>query len=159
MGHCNLSLRWAVAVVAFPLVYAGLAQSQEIGHTRSVVQQVSFEELLANAASFSGQPVRLIGVADLGEKFEESRRLYFSREAFSNRTYQYLDVELADDLVVANAEALGKLTGQYIVIEGIFTYDPPAKIDPIESKGQIEICLGSCPTNGVLGEINFVAVR
>jgi hypothetical protein len=70
----------------------------------------------------------LIGVADLSVEFEARPKLYFSLEAFISRTYQCLDVDFSDDWARYEKE-LKVFDGRYVIIEGIFHYEPPNKMD------------------------------
>jgi hypothetical protein len=145
----------ALSVVAALLLTPSVSHAQTVGKRADKAHELSLEELVGNAALFSGQPVRLIGVADLSVEFEARPKLYFSREAFSRRTYQYVDVEFSDVWVANYGVPLEGMTGKYVIIEGIFSYEPPERFQA--SDGGV-ICVPSCPTNGWLHDINFVSL-
>jgi hypothetical protein len=152
MRHGIVS-RSIITALACVLIAAPVADAQSLGTARPAAHEVSIEELLGSARVFDGQPVRLIGVADLSVEFEARPKLYFSREAFTSRTYQYLDVHFSDDWAQYEKE-LEAFDGHYVIIEGIFHYEPPSEIDVADERGQI--CIPTCPTSGWLDDINFV---
>ena len=129
--------------------------AQELGQRGSLEShQVSLEELWARPSFFDGQPVTIIGVADLGVGFEARPKIYSSREAFENATFQYISVSFSDEWIERYADALEGFTGKYVMLEGWFSHSPREKID----EGDEGLCFGDCASPGTLYDIHYIVV-
>ncbi len=148
---------WRISLVLGVVGCAGcgcVSVPLEIDTRLGNLHEVTIEELLGNGIAFDGQPVRVIGVSNLGLEFEHRSELYPSREAFQTGSRQHLDVDFQESWYAQSGRVLASFRGKYVIVEGFFGYNKPSAIEP--SPGTETICYPSCPTNGWLYDIRKV---
>lgn len=129
-------------------------RSVSIGQARLEVHEVSVQELLGNAEFFDQQPVRVIGVARIDFSFEAVSALYTSKADMAHRTYSYVGLGDFNAELTKDKELLESLTGQFILVEGIFITSHRTPIDTEDD--EMKICFGGCGASGYISQINRI---
>jgi hypothetical protein len=150
------AIRLAMPLVcAFLLSSCGVTSGLSFGVSRPEVHEVSVHELLGRPSDFDDQPVRVIGVAGFDSGFEGRLRIYTSTEDQRHLSNSFVRIAELSPTLGAKPEDLAKLTGTFVIVEGIFHATPLRRIP--ESTGARTVCTGDCGTSGILVDVNRVS--
>jgi hypothetical protein len=165
------ALRQIAYIPSFLLVIAGLSSCASTprisaapnnqrqvgwGTARQEIHNVSVVELLGRPSEFDGQPVRVIGVASFDFGTEGRSAVYATTDDERHVTNSFVRIESLSPSLTAPLPGLEKLTGQFVVIEGIFRAKPLQRIPQVP--GRELVCAADCRTSGTLEEVNRVSV-
>lgn len=126
------------------LAFAGCSSQppRVYGVVNHLAQPVSVHELLGSPEAFDGKEVSVIGVAQFDFGFSA---LYTSKDDLAHNTFSYVGIEsLSTDLLNEKA-SLVKLTGKFVLVEGVFHMQPRA---------WNTICVGRCWPTGYLSNVH-----
>lgn len=139
-------------------VRAGPIHQQQIGWGTRLqeVHDVSVIELLGRPSEFDGQPVRVIGVAQFDLGFEGSSAVYASTEDQRHVTHSFVGIASFSPGLAAPRGELEKLTGRFVLIEGIFRARPLYRIPRVP--GSTTVCVGDCGTGGTLEDVSYIGL-
>ncbi|MUV15459.1 hypothetical protein [Noviluteimonas gilva] len=114
------------------LAWANIAfAAQPAGSASPEARQVSIYSLLGDPQRFDGKLVRVIGVADFYSGFEGKWRLFPTPDDREHFTHAGIEIgKLAPELQ-AHRESYDALTGKYVILEGIFRFEPAREGDPL----------------------------
>jgi hypothetical protein len=125
----------------------------DMGTPTNVVHEVTIPELLSRSDFFDGQPVRIIGVADFNFSFEEHPSIFLSKDDARFHTYNQISIRSLLPKLASSTAALKKLSGKFVLVEGIFHANLRQKIGP---SSPLTICNNGCLEPGYLGEVGRV---
>jgi hypothetical protein len=125
----------------------------DMGTPTNVVHEVTIPELLSRSDFFDGQPVRLIGVADFNFSFEEHPSIFLSKDDARFHTYNQISIRSFLPKLASSTAALRKLSGKFVLVDGIFHANLRQKIGP---SSPLTICNNGCLEPGYLGEVGRV---
>ena len=115
----------------------------------------SVYELLAAPGRFDGRAVRVIGVAGFSFMHNGISGVYATPDDFRHNTQALIEIAGFEPGVLAQEQALMRLNGKYVLVEGVFQARPAPPRQPTE--GETLICVGRCWGSGFLNAVNRVS--
>ncbi|MDX1455212.1 MAG: hypothetical protein R3217_07150 [Gammaproteobacteria bacterium] len=130
--------------------------SVDLGQAELAPVVASMMEVLGNPEKFVGKRVRLIGVADFQFGIRSGSYLYFSSEHRFNWTNDAIRLVGLEEAFPNDLELLPQINAQWVVVEGVFHYNPPPEGDSEGRDSRLAACVLSC--NGELHDVNRISL-